>query len=189
MDVLKFFPTEVFVHKCNFDLDRLYKKVKDFEKQTPCRLRSNSGGGYQGQNFKDKAFEQEIKKYIPQRPDLKILGYAGFDAWVNINYPGSSNDLHAHIGRGSFLSGILYVKVPKNSGDIVFHDPRNYMMLYSEPMMYYNGGQLTSSHTPQENELLLFPYWLNHHVEKNLSNEERVSIAFNIGGVDFDTKD
>lgn len=187
MDVLKFFPTEVFVHKCNFDLDRLHKKVKDFQKITPSRTISNIKG-YQGAKFKDEEFEKKLKSYIPQRPDLKILDYK-LDSWVNINYPGSSNSAHEHIGRGAFMSGILYVKVPENSGGIVFHDPRDHLTLHTEPMMYYNCGRSTASYIPKENELLLFPYWLMHHVETNNSNQERISIAFNIEMVEFDFKD
>jgi len=187
MDVLKFFPTEVFVHNCDFDLDSLYKKIKDFEKKTPSRTISNVKG-YQGANFKDEDFEKKIRSYIPQRPDLKILDYS-LKAWVNINYPGCSNSAHDHIGRGAFMSGILYVKVPQNSGGIVFNDPRDHLTLHTEPMMYYNNGRSTASYIPKENELLLFPYWLVHRVEQNNSTEERISIAFNIEMVEFDWKD
>ena len=183
MDTINLFPTQIFSHQCDFDLKDLYKKVKDHEQITVSRNISNNGG-YQGSNFTDEYFRKKIHQYIPQRPDLKIKNYE-FDAWVNVNYPGSSNDPHEHITRGGFLSGILYVKVPKNSGNIVFHDPRNYMHLYSEPMMYYNGGSVTAPYEPSENELLLFPFWLIHSVEENKSNQERVSIAFNIKTVDF----
>jgi len=183
MDTINLFPTQIFLHKCDFDLENLFNKIKECEKNVPNESHS-SVGGYQGRNFKDKDFEEKIYRYIPQRSDLLIKNYT-LDAWVNINYPGSFNNPHEHLGAGAFLSGILYVKVPENSGKIVFHDPRHYMQLCSEPLMYYNGGQMTTSYTPCENELLLFPYWLVHSVEENNSNEERISISFNINMVNF----
>ena len=33
---------------------------------------------------------------------------------------------------------------------------------------------------PKENMLLYFPGWLEHEVEPNNSNEERISISFNL---------
>ena len=183
MDTINLFPTQIFSHQCDFDLEYLYKKIKEHEENIPNREYSNNGG-YQGGNFKDEYFEKKIRQYIPQRPDIRIGTY-DVDAWVNINYNGSSNDPHEHLTRGGFLSGILYVKVPHNSGNIVFQDARNYMQLRSEPLMYYNDGNSTAPYTPLENELLLFPYWLIHGVEENKSNEERVSIAFNITNVEF----
>ena len=33
----------------------------------------------------------------------------------------------------------------------------------------------------RENILYVFPGWLRHRVEPNLSNEKRISISFNIG--------
>ena len=33
---------------------------------------------------------------------------------------------------------------------------------------------------PLEGALLIFPSWLNHEVSINLSDEERISLAFNI---------
>ena len=35
---------------------------------------------------------------------------------------------------------------------------------------------------PEEGKLLLFPSWLDHEVDQNLSQEKRISISFNIVG-------
>ena len=34
---------------------------------------------------------------------------------------------------------------------------------------------------PSENDLLLFPGWLSHRVEPNLTKKNRISISFNLG--------
>ena len=53
-----------------------------------------------------------IEKMIPE-----VTGM-----WAVVNGPGSSNRLHNH--PFNYLSGVFYLKVPSNSGALVFHDPR-----------------------------------------------------------------
>ena len=36
------------------------------------------------------------------------------------------------------------------------------------------------SFTPDEGDLLIFPAYLHHSVEENLSNEDRIVISFNV---------
>lgn len=89
--------------------------------------------------------------------------------WGNISSFTHYNQIHNHLSTSpSFnlqLSGIVYLKVPKNSGKIIFYNPLN----------------LNTAHcfTPKENEIFLFPSTLYHSVEPNLSQEDRISIAFN----------
>ena len=42
--------------------------------------------------------------------------------WANINPPGGYNKPHLH--PNSHFSGVYYIKAPKNSGQIVFNEPR-----------------------------------------------------------------
>ena len=35
---------------------------------------------------------------------------------------------------------------------------------------------------PEEGKLVLFPSWLEHEVDQNLSQEKRISISFNLVG-------
>ena len=43
--------------------------------------------------------------------------------WANINPPGALNRPHLH--PNSHFSGVYYIKAPKNSGQIVFNEPRS----------------------------------------------------------------
>src|SRR5690606_10382459 len=43
------------------------------------------------------------------------------DSWVNIYRRGQAAGPHVH--NNSLISGVLYLKVPENGGDIVFHRP------------------------------------------------------------------
>ena len=61
---------------------------------------------------------------------MKILGlepkvYSYDINKPNINYPGGFNRPHLH--PNSLFSGVYYIKAPKNSGNIIFYDPRSHL--------------------------------------------------------------
>ena len=99
--------------------------------------------------------------------------------WAIINIGGSANLRHQH--GNSTISGAYYVRAPKNCGDIVFYDPRP-APVFSHP----NASSPNSLNaqvngiTPKEGALVLFPSYLDHSVNENLSNDERIVISFNI---------
>lgn len=99
--------------------------------------------------------------------------------WININGHHDYNLLHDH--QKSVLSGVYYVSVPEdNMGDLVLHrgDNADYFL---------NGKikEMTMANSPSctkkavESTFYLFPSWIKHHVERNESHKERISIAFN----------
>ncbi len=99
--------------------------------------------------------------------------------WAIINTGGSANLRHQH--GNSTLSGAYYVKAPINSGDIVFYDPRP-APVYSHPNIEIPNllNAQVNGISPKEGALVLFPSYLDHSVNENLSNEERMVISFNI---------
>ena len=99
--------------------------------------------------------------------------------WSIINTGGAANLRHQH--GNSTISGAYYVRAPKNSGDIVFYDPRP-APVYTYPKAL-NPNLLNAQVngiSPKEGALVLFPSYLDHSVNENLSNEERIVISFNI---------
>ncbi len=99
--------------------------------------------------------------------------------WAIINTGGSANLRHQH--GNSTISGAYYVRAPINSGDIVFYDPRP-APVYSHPNIV-NPNLLNAQVNginPKEGALILFPSYLDHSVNENQSDEERIVISFNI---------
>ena len=101
-------------------------------------------------------------------------------AWVNISPPGASNKIHYH--PNCHFSGVYYIslKAPE-CGSIFFRDPRvaSRMMTYpaTEPT------EFTVSEIrmrPEEGRMYVFPGWLEHGVDVNRSDRDRVSISFNV---------
>ena len=99
--------------------------------------------------------------------------------WAIINTGGSTNSRHQH--GNSTISGAYYVRAPKNCGDIVFYDPRPAPVFCYPTALDSNllNAQVNGI-TPKEGALILFPSYVDHSVNENLSNDERVVISFNI---------
>lgn len=105
------------------------------------------------------------------------------NSWVNIHKRGHSAGPHVH--NNSLISGVLYLKVPENSGDIVFH--RNALSLLPFPPaldLDVDGFNIYNckswGHRPKTNEICLFPSVVMHSVDPNQSDEERCCLAFNV---------
>ena len=98
--------------------------------------------------------------------------------WININPKYSYNQPHTH--PGCVLSGVYYIKIPDQSGDIVFINPYETIIEATKNM---NSGVSVSDSmyriTPQEDQILIFPPWAHHLVEQNLSDDDRISVSFN----------
>jgi uncharacterized protein (TIGR02466 family) len=73
------------------------------------------------------------------------------------------------------------VRAPKNCGDIVFQDPRRQAVVLIPAVSEFTPHNAsTHSIMPQQGRLIMFHSWFQHMVEANRSDEERISIAFNI---------
>ena len=99
--------------------------------------------------------------------------------WAIINTGGSANLRHQH--GNSTISGAYYVRAPENAGDIIFYDPRP-APIYSHPnaLSPNSLNAQVNGISPKEGALILFPSYLDHSVNENKSNEERIVISFNI---------
>lgn len=152
----------------------------------PPEENSSAVGGYQSQKFDFRdtpLFSVALKETINQvSEDLMIDPKSKTmvtDCWANINSPGSYNRKHTHFN--SMLSGVYYPSVPDKSGHIVFTDPRIQAYVISLPVTKkttFTSRQIRR--TPKAGEFILFPSWLEHSVEINESEKERVSVAFNV---------
>ena len=107
------------------------------------------------------------------------------NAWININSIGGYNKMHNH--PNSHLSGVFWVKIPKNSGNIIFHDSNYFMeeainFAYSEKVKSFANKYESFWMNPIEGVIVIFPSHLMHEVEENLNekNEDRISISFNM---------
>ena len=105
--------------------------------------------------------------------------------WVNINPRYSHNRHHTH--PHALWSGVYYVQTPANCGLIYFTDPRPQAQVLTP---YYDPDRRKMEtwnevyFQPQSGRIIVFPAWLDHAVQPNLSEEtgqaaDRISVSFN----------
>ena len=100
--------------------------------------------------------------------------------WFNINYYGSSNVPHTH--RGSIWSGVYYIKTPENCGNLGFLNP-NLVSTWDIPKSIMDENakdNFTQTFLSNQKKCFVcFSSWLQHFVDANMSQEERISLSFN----------
>jgi len=143
-------------------------------------IKSNRGGWQSDlvdptdENYKPLVREiVEFVKYL----NLNIKDMRIIQLWTNVNRKNDFNIIHQH---GHYtLAGTYYVKVPKNSGRIVFRDPRPGAIGNIFLNDKFDKGEFMSMNI-MEGSLAIWPSYLDHFVEPSNSDEERISISFDI---------
>ena len=181
-----YFPTIVYAKDVNLD-NRLFENaVIQWSQKDQGIKRTNLKGWHSETDmhkipvFKplvDELFKMQHEIYKEEWLDKEpMIG----NMWANINPPGAMNRPHIH--PNSHFSGVYYIKAPKNSGQIVFNDPRtlSHMLLPTRiektpPSYLWREVRVD----PLEGRILMFPSWLWHCVDPNESNDIRISVSFN----------
>ena len=184
------FPSLVHIFDVNgFDeiQDKLIDYAYDFKKREPEGVIISNQGGWQSADFpvnnEDDLLQSFLINCLAGFPVIDKSVNIKIDAWININKPGAYNVKHDH--PGSDLAGVLWIKCPKNSGNILFDNPTafqsnreidSYTAEFREKLNFYQAYFFP----PTEGRILIFPSHLLHKVEENNSNEDRISVSFNI---------
>lgn len=112
----------------------------------------------------------------PVVPNVRNAKFKIMNSWINIAEKGIKHEYHAH--PGYTIAGSYYFRVSEEQGGLNFNNPN---------LMMYNCGFPEGSQSPQSLELIpsdgdiiLFPAWLQHGTSVNTSEDERISVAFNI---------
>lgn len=183
------FKIPIYKQKLKLDLKQIETFCINLKSQDKGKTISNAGG-WQSNNLNLNKKIPELKKLlidITKHGDVFVNNLKLKDKikihsfWININEYKDYNITHKH--PGALISGVYYVKTPKDCGNIIFEHPSE--SFQSEwrmiPNEYNNYNSLTWWLPSEENNLYLFPSWLKHRVEPNLNkNENRISISFNL---------
>lgn len=148
--------------------------LEEIESCEPTQKKSNFGGWQSRDNLHREGIFQELKKVLlliandigksQNLPELHMI-----NMWGNINYKHSFNAAHTHEG---IFSGVFYLKTPSNCGRLIFQNPaiRADMSLHRVKDYPLDPAPLAC---------IIFPSWLEHYVEPNMSEEKRICLSFN----------
>jgi uncharacterized protein (TIGR02466 family) len=93
--------------------------------------------------------------------------------WTNINAPMSRNIMHSHTSAS--LSCVYYLQ-GSSTGALRLINPANMLANCHEKSPYTRDFYFA----PTDKDLIMWPSWIPHEVEPNLSNKERINITFDI---------
>ena len=187
-----FFPTPIWITKIN-NSESINTELKDYiykeKEKYPEGAKKSNVSGWHSDDFDLKSeslknFIKEISQNIESAIkdmgwDLEIQIVKITGMWSIINDKDAFNEKHHH--GNSALSAAYYVKAEKNAGNIVLFDPRQANVFHHPSSKDVNNlNAQVQSVTPKAGTLVLFPSYLEHKVNPNLSNEERIVISFNV---------
>jgi len=179
--------SEAKIGLLNVELNKLIYRLK--EKNNSNEMTKHNGFQSIIYNHKDFLITNQfinvqinfINNYISQFQLKQNHEWNIKGLWFNVNPKYSLNNLHTHCDCD--FSAVYYIQVPKNSGNIIFENP-NPVMLHQgfyQNQFYYNEFNSNSFEIePKDNMLILFPSYLPHRVGQNLSDQDRISLSFNI---------
>ena len=188
------FVTPFYSFELDFNNDEIVEECLKLKEKFPNGVKkSNWGGGWQSQvyelptvrvtpgiqnlarNVVDLTNDMLEQCQSPKRVNDNEIGW-----WINVNKGMGYNVHHTH--PGCCVIGIYYPKLPKNVKDnegvlsLIRTDPTNHNEAFAdipENCEYFI--------QPQEKHLYLMPSTVAHYVTPHFGDEERISIAFNIG--------
>ena len=148
---------------------------------------SNRGGWHSGELITPipSSLEQlfnELTVFVNDVP-RRYMGTSNLilgNWWININGKYDYNEQHDH--QNSVLSGTYYVQVPeKNMGNLLLHrgDNAEFFLTSKVEREQTMANAMTVPCITKESMFYLFPSWVKHSVERNNTDSERISIAFN----------
>ena len=148
---------------------------------------SNRGGWHSGELITPipsalKQLFNELTVFVNDVPQ-RYMGTSNLilgNWWININGKYDYNESHDH--QNSVLSGTYYVQVPEeNMGDLILHrgDNAEFFLTSKVEREQTMANAMAIPCPVKESMFYLFPSWVKHSVERNESDKERISIAFN----------
>jgi uncharacterized protein (TIGR02466 family) len=101
--------------------------------------------------------------------------------WANIANPNRRHNFHNH--PNCLLSGIVYIKVPKNCGRTIFASSRLNSKNIEPTYLHKNDINADIfSMPPEKGRMMIWPSHVPHAVEEGTANEaeDRIVLAFNV---------
>jgi len=187
-----FFSTPIWTSKIDnyetLNLEML-NYITDLQQNDPDGIIRSNFKGWHSKDFNMKSelpkkFIEAIKKdinaaLVDMNWDLEMQTVKIKNLWAIINEKDAWNQKHHH--SNSDLSAAYYVAAHENCGDIVFYDPRP-APVHNHPISRSPNklNATVNSIKPEPGMLVLFPSYLEHSVNPNLSDKKRIVISFNL---------
>ena len=187
-----FFPTPVWWEDTNIDTTEMEKLIYRLEAEDPKGRQLSNQGGWQSWDFRPGTYPEmkPLEDLIMEQASRCLVDYgydtnAGFivieNLWANINRKGDTNSVHIH--DNSFVSGAFYVKSRPEQGGIIFYKDYNadYIVASRLPIAAHTSISASAIRfETKTSKFLMFPGQLPHGVERNKTDDDRISVSWNV---------
>jgi uncharacterized protein (TIGR02466 family) len=127
------------------------------------------------------AIDQKVQQYATSTfSPRKSIQFVLTTSWAMLHKQGDWANAHDH--ANSLISGIVYLDVDQDSGDLVFDkivENLGSPLLYIDPDNYTPFNTPNWGLTPTNNQIVIFPSNLPHRATINNSSIDRCCVAFN----------
>ena len=182
----QFFPTTIYGKDVKLDNQMFANEIIQWSKRDPGVKKTNRNGWHSTTEMhKIPLFQPLVNELFVMMKEVwkeewldrePVLG----NMWANINYKEGYNQPHIH--PNSLFSGVYYVKALPNSGKLMCNDPTpgiQTTLPVRKPGQPPKHLWRETHIEPIPGRIIMFPAWLWHCVERNKSNDIRISVSFN----------
>ena len=196
MGLLLYYPTPVYEKDDAMPEDfnqRLEKKIIDYSKSN--EEAKNWSKQFYGDGFTSYGSDQtlhkneevfselakgllpHVKEFLTHIKAIPPTTIKCYDMWCTINRPMSMHPRHIH--PMSACSGTYYVNADSEMGNLFIHDPydnRQMGIIFKpkSPLAFD-----TYAVPIKSRKVVMFPGWVSHSVQQNMSNKDRIGVSFN----------
>ena len=172
-------PTVLLQSRFGGDLEEMKREVYRLNALPGSIRKSNYGGWQSDVHLHDNPVFAPLCRHIREACArvFKVKGATLHQMWACINKRGDQNLIHSHTNNYN-LSGVHYLNVPRDSGEIVFRDPRP--GANQAPYRLFQDDGDSEYFMPSDGLVMLFPSWLEHFVLPNRSDGDRISVSFDL---------
>ena len=125
-------------------------------------------------NEVDKQISKHVKAYCQNVARQFVSIPTTRTSWFSLFQKGNYAHIHKH--GFSDISGVYYYRTNGSDGDIFFETP----VTETGCSKFWMNHSLTFSIPPEKGLILIFPGWLPHGVRTNTTDNQRISLSFNI---------
>ena len=181
-----FFPTLVHGKDVELNNKQLAQDIVNWSNQDKGVNKTNYKGWHSTTDMANKPeYSQLVTELMRMQNEIyekehldrhAVLG----NMWANINPPGGMNQPHIH--PNALFSGVYYVKSNPKAGRLKIYDPRPGVQFNMPIRKEGDPGRdlwRDANIEPIPGRIIMFPAWLWHSVEENISDDIRISVSFN----------
>jgi len=185
MLIHQLFPEPLYVSKLERALTN--EELKTINK---CRKQTNNKTG-NSQTTANYILEYKTLKNLKKDLHTKVMDYFNevvctsnsiipsiTQSWINYTETNQFHHRHSHFN--SYVSGVFYIDTQKEVDSITFYKPNANETIRLNVTKYNPFNSPTCSFTVQTGDVILFPSFLHHGVDKKKGTNTRISLSFNV---------